>query len=303
MDPQAVIYAPGPWTHRDVSANGARFHVAEIGTGPMVIFLHGFPTFWWTWHEHLSAVADLGFRAVAMDLRGYGGSDHTPHGYDPTTLAYDVAGVIRSLGAESAIVVGHGWGGLAAWSMPILTPEVTRAIVPVSIPHPRRLRRAVFRDGVQRRQSMYAVGFQWPFLPERALMADDCARIGEILQDWSATPSWPDPETSLIYRSAFSLWPTAHCAVEYHRWAFRSVVRSDGLQYAKRMDQPINVPVLQIHGGADESVLTRTAAGSQAWAGNSFEFAVIDGTGHFPHEEDPSAFRDRLLPWLSEFAD
>lgn len=295
-----MIYAPGPWTHRDVAANGARFHVAEIGTGPMVVFLHGFPTFWWTWREHLAAVAAAGFRAVAMDLRGYGGSDHTPHGYDPTTLAHDVAGVIRSLGAESATVVGHGWGGLAAWSMPVLTPEVVDAIVPVSTPHPRRLRRAVFKDGVQRRQSLYAINYQWPFWAERSLMADDCARIGEILQDWSASASWPDAQTMLTYRSAFALWPTAHCAVEYHRWAFRSVLRSDGVRYAKRMNASISVPVLHIHGAADESVLPRTAEGSSAWVTGPYRFALLEDAGHFPHEETPTAFRDQLIPWLIE---
>ena len=73
----------GPWTHRDVAANGARFHIAEMGDGPLVLLLHGFPQFWWTWRHQLTALADAGFRAVAMDLRGVGGSDRTPRGYDP----------------------------------------------------------------------------------------------------------------------------------------------------------------------------------------------------------------------------
>lgn len=86
----------GPWTHRDVAANGARFHIAEMGEGPLVLLLHGFPQFWWTWRHQLPALADAGFRAVAMDLRGVGGSDRTPRGYDPANLALDVTGVIRS---------------------------------------------------------------------------------------------------------------------------------------------------------------------------------------------------------------
>lgn len=67
----------GPWTHRDVAANGARFHIAELGDGPLVLLLHGFPQFWWTWRHQLTALADAGYRAVAMDLRGVGGSDRT----------------------------------------------------------------------------------------------------------------------------------------------------------------------------------------------------------------------------------
>lgn len=107
----------GLWTHRDVAANGARFHVAETGEGPLVLFLHGFPEFWWAWRHQLPAVASAGYRAAAMDLRGYGGSDKTPRGYDPTTLAGDVAGVIRTLGVRSAVLVGQGWGGYVGWAV------------------------------------------------------------------------------------------------------------------------------------------------------------------------------------------
>ena len=92
----SVARLEGPWTHRDVAANGARFHIAEMGDGPLVLLLHGFPQFWWTWRQQLTALADAGFRAVAMDLRGVGGSDRTPRGYDPANLALDVTGVIRS---------------------------------------------------------------------------------------------------------------------------------------------------------------------------------------------------------------
>ena len=125
-EPDAAIRAAGPWTHRDVAANGARFHVVDIGDGPAVLLLHGFPTFWWTWRRQLIALADAGYRAIAMDLRGYGGSDHPPEGYDPRTMAADVAGVIRCLGEPEAVVVGHGWGGVGAWSTAVLEPEVVR---------------------------------------------------------------------------------------------------------------------------------------------------------------------------------
>ena len=79
--PDAVFGTPV--THREVAANGARFHIAEAGDGPLVMLVHGFPQFWWTWRHQLVALADAGFRAVAMDLRGVGGSDRTPRGYDP----------------------------------------------------------------------------------------------------------------------------------------------------------------------------------------------------------------------------
>ena len=298
LDPASVISAPGPWTHREISANGARFHIVEAGHGPLVMLLHGFPTFWWTWRHQLTALAEAGYRAVAMDLRGYGGSDHTPHGYDPTTLSHDVAGVVRSLGERSAVIVGHGWGGLIAWSMTALDPDAVSAIAPVSMPHPKRLRAAIARDALQRRRTLYALGFQWPFLPERSLQEDDCARVEEILHDWSATPEWPDAHAALVYRSAFSLWPTAHCAVEYHRWAVRSFLRTDGRRYARRMEAPIEVPVLQIHGAQDPSVLISTVRGSDEWVAGRYELLELDGVGHFPHEENPERFNAALLSWL-----
>jgi len=300
LDPASVIWAPGPWTHREISANGARFHLVEAGTGPLVMLLHGFPTFWWSWRHQLTALAQAGYRAVAMDLRGYGGSDHTPHGYDPTTLAHDVSGIIRSLGEPSATVVGHGWGGLIAWSMAIIEPDAVNAIVPVSTPHPRQLRAAIARDALQRRRSLYALGFQWPFIPERSLQEDDCARVEEILHDWSATPNWPDAQSALIYRSAFSLWPTAHCAVEYHRWAVRSFFRIDGRRYAKLMETPIEIPVLQVHGADDPSVLLRTVRGSDQWVQGPYELLEFPEVGHFPHEESPAQFTAALLAWLRE---
>ena len=298
LDPETVVRAPGPWTHRDVSANGARFHIVEAGTGPLIMLLHGFPTFWWSWRHQLQSLADAGYHVVAMDLRGYGGSDHTPHGYDPVTLSRDVAGVIRSLGEPSAIVIGHGWGGLIAWSMAVLDPEVVDGIVAVSMPHPRRLRRAILRDGIQRGKALYAIGFQWPFLPERSLQEDDCARVEHIIRGWSGTPDWPDEETALTYRSAFSLWPTAHCSVEYHRWAVRSFLRTDGVRYSRTMETPIDVPVLHMHGEHDTSILLRSAEGSGEWVSGPYEFCVVDGVGHFPHEEAPERFDAVLQKWL-----
>ncbi len=295
---EAVIRASGPWQHRDVSANGARFHVVEAGSGPAVVLLHGFPTFWWTWRRQVTALADAGYRAVAMDLRGYGGSDHPPEGYDPRTLAADVAGVIRSMGISQAVIVGHGWGGLVAWSMAVVEPEVVRAIVPVSSPHPRRMRAALLASSSQRRAMSYSLGFQWPFLPERSLTANDGARVVELIASWSADASWIDDEASDAYRAAFLRWPTAHTAVEYHRWAVRSVVRPDGLGYMSLMEAPVQRPVLQISGAADPMVLNATVDGSEDFVRAAYTRVDLP-CGHFPHEELAGDFTQALLTWLA----
>lgn len=296
--PDSVILAPGPWQHRDISANGSRFHVVEAGDGPAVVLLHGFPMFWWTWRRQLTALADAGYRAIAMDLRGYGGSDHPPEGYDPRTLAADVAGVIRSLGIADAVIVGHGWGGLVAWSMAVLEPEVVRGIVPLSCPHPRRMRAALLGSGTQRRAMGYAVGFQWPFLPERSLTANDGARIAELIREWSHDDSWCDDATAEAYRAAFLRWPTAHTAVEYHRWAVRSVLRPDGLSYMSLMEAPVQAPVLHLQGSSDPMVLPSSIDGSEEYVRAHYSRIDLE-CGHFPHEEKAEDVTRAILDWLT----
>jgi pimeloyl-ACP methyl ester carboxylesterase len=299
LDPDAAIYPPGPWTHRDIAANGARFHIVEMGTGPTVLFLHGFPTFWWSWRTQLVAVAQAGFHAVAMDLRGYGGSDHPPEGYDPRTAADDVEAVLRCLGVDQAVIVGHGWGGFIAWSVAALHPEVVRAIAPVAMPHPRCLRAQALRNPIQTSALRYAARWQLPFWPEHALQAKDGERIDALLHEWSATAGWPTDDDSMRYRVAFCRWPTAHTAVEYHRWAFRSALRPDGLRYMAALREPVQCDVLQVFGTEDPMVQRAAIDGSSAYVSGTFSVLEIPA-GHFPHEENPNAVTDALLTWLAK---
>ncbi|GAA2759951.1 alpha/beta fold hydrolase [Actinopolymorpha rutila] len=296
-----AVEIDGPWTHRWVAANGARFHLAECGNGPLVLFLHGFPEFWWAWRHQLPALADLGYRAAAMDLRGYGGSDKTPRGYDPVTLAGDVAGLVRSLGHSDAVLVGHGWGGYVAWATATLHPRQVSSLAVVGAPHPLRLRREAFRGGSQLRSAGHVVSFQTPLLPERQLVADDGALVERLLRRWSAPGSaFPDPEAARRYRTAMQLWPAPHCALEYYRWLVRAAFRSDGRRFVARMKQPVTQRVLQVHGMLDPSVLPATAEGSAEYVAGTHRWRLLDGVGHFPHEEAPDAFLKELLAWLDD---
>ena len=261
------IFIEGPWSHRSVSANGTRFHVAESGDGPLVLLLHGFPEFWWTWRTQLSSLSAAGFRAVAVDLRGYGGSDKPPRGYDLVTAASDAAGLVRSLGEANAVIVGHDWGGLIAWTVAAYFPKVVRRLAVVSVPHPLRLRSAVLSDPLgQGRRSGYALRFQLPLLPERQLVKDDALRVGRMLGAWSG-PGWPDFDTERNYRSAMCIPSVAHSALEYHRWFVRSRLRPDGLRYARSMRAPIQAPTLHLHGSLDSCMLPSAARGWQARRG------------------------------------
>src|SRR5271168_4877148 len=143
VNAESAVQLPGPWTHRTISANGTRFHIVEAGDGPLVLMLHGFPQFWWTWRHQLVSLPAAGYRAVAVDLRGYGGSDKPPRGYDLVTAAADAAGLVRALGEANAVVLGHDWGGLTAWTLATYFPKSVHRLGVVSMAHPLRMRARV----------------------------------------------------------------------------------------------------------------------------------------------------------------
>ncbi len=287
-----------PWQHRQLAANGARFHVVEVGDGPLVLLLHGFPEFWWAWRSQLPFLAAAGYRAVAMDLRGYGDSDKPPRGYDASTLAGDVAGVIRTLGSRDAVVVGHGWGGYVAWAVAAYRPECLSALCAVAAPHPIELLRSAYRLSTPTALSHLAA-MQVPWLPERRIRG--ATYIARHLESWAAPDSeFPTPDVVERYRQALSAWPSPHCALEYHRWLLRSRARADGRAFAATLRRPIDVPVLQITGAQDSAVPRSVVAKSARRVAGAHEHHELAGAGHFPHEEVPEEFNDALLRWLSQ---
>ena len=294
------VLLPGPWTHRDISANGVRLHAAEAGEGPLVLLLHGFPQFWWTWRSQLTALADAGFRAVAPDLRGYGASDKPPRGYDLPTLSADVAALVHALGERDATVVGHDWGGLLGWTVAALHPRVVHRLIVVSMAHPRLLR-AGLADRRQRRALRYALGFQVPRLPERRLTRLDDDPVADLMQRWSG-PEWSRTADFAAaverYRAAAHIPQAAYGAMEYYRWAGRSQLRPDGLRYARRMAAPITAPTLQLHGALDPYVLPETARGSGRYVAGVYEWRELPGVGHFPQEEIPDAVSEAIISQL-----
>ncbi len=293
------VLLPGPWTHVDVSANGVRLHAAEAGDGPLVLLLHGFPQFWWTWRSQLTALADAGFRAVAPDLRGYGASDKPPRGYDLPTLSADMAALVRALGERDAVVVGHDWGGLLGWTMAALHPRTVRRLVVLSMAHPRRLR-ASMTDAGQRRAFRHALRFQLPRLPERSLTRADDDPVADLMRRW-AGPAWSTTsdfaEAVARYRSAARIPQAAYGAMEYYRWAGRSQLRPDGLRYARRMAAPVTAPTLQLHGELDPCVLVSTARGSGRYVAGPYEWRELPGIGHFPQEEAPETITAAIREW------
>jgi pimeloyl-ACP methyl ester carboxylesterase len=292
----SVALVDGPWRHRDVSANGIRLHVAEAGTGPLVVLLHGFPQFWWAWRHQLVDVADAGFHAVAPDLRGYGASDKPPRGYDALTLAADVAGLIRALGERDAVVVGHGWGAHVAWTLAAAHPGLVRRLVVVGSAHPLLWPAGLLRDGDQRRVLAEVARFQLPWHPERWLVADDARHVADLLRSWGG-PGFPDPSAERRYRDAMQILAAPHCALEYHRWAVRSVPRTDGRRFRQILRRPLRAPTLHLHGELDPCVVPATAQGSGRHVAAGYEWRLLSGVGHFAHEERPELVSGEVLRW------
>jgi pimeloyl-ACP methyl ester carboxylesterase len=298
---ESSVLVDGPWTHRSVGANGSRFHVAEAGHGPLVLFLHGFPETWYGWRHQLPAVADAGFRAVAVDLRGYGASDKPPRGYDGYTMAADVDGLIRALGERDAVLVGHDLGGMLAWMTAAFHPARVRRLIVLSAAHPLRLRTGLFADPRgQLSASRYLLKFQLPRY-EHVLTRDDAALAAEMLTGW-AGPAWRQTADFRDYlrvcRDSIQIPQASFCALEAYRWVFRGAIRPSGRRFVKLMQQPVTSPTLHLHGGLDTGVLPRTAQGSGRYVAARYEWQLLNGIGHFPHQEAPERVTGEILRWI-----
>jgi pimeloyl-ACP methyl ester carboxylesterase len=162
-------------THRSVDVAGRAFHIAEAGSGPLVLLLHGFPECWYSWRHQLTALAAAGYHVVAPDQRGYGrtGGPAEADQYTMLHLTGDVIGLMDALDAEQAVVAGHDWGAPVAWNTALLRPDRIRGVIGLSVPYtprgssrPIEMLRAVFTDG------FYICYFQQPGVADAELSAD-----------------------------------------------------------------------------------------------------------------------------------
>lgn len=302
----------GPWRHLDVHANGIRFHVVEAVQPdhdattpptalPLVILLHGFGSFWWSWRHQLRALT--GARVVAVDLRGYGGSDKPPRGYDGWTLAGDTAGLIRALGHSSATLVGHADGGLACWTTAVLHSRLVRAIALISSPHPAALRRSTLTRRDQSRALLPTLlRYQVPIWPERLLTRHDATEIERLVRTRSSA-KWvasEDFSQSVGYlRQAIQIPGAAHCALEYQRWAVRSQLRGEGRRFMGSMTKQLGIPLLHLRGDADPYVLAAAVERTQRYAPRG-RYISLAGAGHFSHEEVPDDINRHLMRFLDQ---
>lgn len=162
-------------THRFIETNGIRMHIAEQGTGPLVLLLHGFPESWYTWEKQMAALAEAGYHAIAPDQRGYGQTDRPAkvEQYTQLHLVGDIIGLLDALGEQQVFVVGHDWGASVAWNVALLRPDCVRGLIALSVPFSPRgqtssitVLRSVLGDG------FYMSYFQQPGVAEAEFERD-----------------------------------------------------------------------------------------------------------------------------------
>lgn len=267
-----------------VEANGLRFAYVEAGTGPLVLMLHGFPDTARTWDHARAMAAAAGVRVGCPWMRGYAPTAIPSRDADAETLGRDVLALIAALGAESAIVVGHDWGALAAYAAAALEPARVRRLITVAIPHPATLRPTPRRVwGVR-----HFFAYKLRGAPTR-FARDDFAALRAIYQRWS--PTWaPGPDEFAAIRETFGDAASLDAAFGYYR-ALR-------LRPPAWLRAQITVPTV-VFAGQDDPMVSPDdfRSGARMFTGG-YTVEVMRG-GHFMHREHPEPFAALLRPHLA----
>jgi pimeloyl-ACP methyl ester carboxylesterase len=268
-------------THGYADSNGVKIHYAKMGAGPLIVMIHGFPDYWYTWRHQMEGLADR-FTVVAIDQRGYNLSDK-PAGvenYDMRLLVGDVVAVIRHLGQPKAIVVGHDWGGMVAWQVAMNVPEIVDRLIILNLPHPRGLSRELAHNPEQQANSAYARRFQAEGA-EKALTA-------EGLAGWVK-----DPDARKKYVEAFGRSDFGAMLNYYKRNYPREPYAEDPSPVKK-----IQMPVLMFHGLKDTALLSPALNGTWDWMEKDLTITTVPEAGHFVQADAAELVTKTMRAWL-----
>jgi len=279
--------------HIRLDAGEVRLHAVEAGEGPLVVLLHGFPEFWWSWRHQIPALAAAGFHVVAPDLRGYNLSDR-PRGiedYDLMHLTADVAGVIRAMGEKKAHVVGHDWGGGVAYSFAMLYPEMLGRLAILNCPHPVTFQRALLSSPRQIKKSWYIFFFQLPRLPERFLRSGDYKALRQALR--AGRPGTVPESEIQPYVDAARRAEGLFGGIHYYRAMARGAL-------LRTMPEPsvIEAPVLVIWGQKDEALGQELAAPPARWV-PSVHLERLPRASHWVQNDEPELVNELLSGFLA----
>lgn len=316
--------------HQTVDTNGLRMHLAEQGAGPAVLLCHGWPESWYSWRHQLRALAAAGYRAIAPDQRGYGGTDApvNPDAYTQLHLVGDLVGLLDALGLESAVVVGHDWGAPVAWNAALLRPDRFPAVAALSVPLPPRPRirptEAMARAAAG--QFFYQLYFQTPGVAEAEFERDVRNSLRRILYTLSGDPPPADrwrpvgPDGTFLDGTVnpdrLPAWLTeADLDVyvdQFNRAGFRG-----GLNWYRAQDltweltaafagAKVTVPALYIGGEDDRALdipgLRRALDRLPEAVPNLRDRILLPGCGHWTQQERPAEVNAALIAFLKDLA-
>jgi pimeloyl-ACP methyl ester carboxylesterase len=284
------------WAHREAVVNGVRLHYVEAGAGPLVVLLHGFPELWYSWRHQLPALAEAGFRALAPDLRGFNLSDK-PGGvaaYRLEALTGDVAALVRHAGERRAAVVGHDWGGVIAWHLPLHHPDVVEKLIVLNAPHPAAYRRELGRGLGQLLRSWYVLFFQLPVLPEALLAVAGDFLLGRMLRRQPVHPEAFTEADVACYRQALARPGARTAALNYYRAAFRRLFRR-----AAEYERPLDVPTLVLWGEHDRFLSPRLVEGLERWVPRLRVERFADAS-HWVQNDVPQSVNRALIDFLRQ---
>ena len=267
-----------------------KLHYVEAGDGQLVVLLHGFPEFWYGWRRQIEPLVTAGFRVVAPDLRGYNLSSR-PDGvaaYTADKLAGDIRGLIRELGAESAMVVGHDWGGTVAWTLAASHPEVVDRLVILNAAHPRRLNEGL-RNLRQLLRIWYFFYFQFPGLPEHRARRRHWRFFRRFLRD--ARPSYTAEEIER-YVDAWSQPGAAKAMIDYYRAAVRLSSKQGELG-------PISAPTMVIWGQGDRYLGPKLAEPHHEDVPKLERVERLPDASHWVHHDEAERVNGLLVDFLA----
>jgi epoxide hydrolase 4 len=265
-----------------VDSGGVKIHYVTLGKGPLVVLIHGFPDYWYSWREQMPALARH-FQVVAIDQRGYNKSDQ-PRGvenYALDKLVADVDAVVKHFKADRAVIVGHDWGGLVAWTYAMKHPDRTERLIVLNLPHPKGLSRELANNPVQQKKSQYARNFQKEGAEK--LLAP------ELLSFWVK-----EPDARKHYVTAFRR-SSIEGMLNYYRANYPREPYKDDKTFP-----PVKCPVLLIHGLKDPYLLSGALNDTWKWVEGELTLVTLPNAGHFVHRDAAAVVTRKMVRWLTE---
>ena len=278
--------------HGFADNKGIKIHFATVGDGPLVVMIHGFPDFWYTWRHQMDALKN-DFKVVAIDQRGYNKSAQpaSPEAYDMPHLISDVEAVIRHHGEEKATIIGHDWGGAVAWQFAFSHPRMTRNLVILNLPHPNGFIRELTRNHVQRSNSAYAQTFKKGSASDSDVFFGR-AMTPENLAGWITAPDIRQRYIAAFEKSSFD------SMLQIYKRNYPDLPK---LNTAIPQNAVVlKCPTLMFHGLEDQALHSDGLNNTWDWIDAEFTLVTIPEAGHFVQNDAAEKVSKTLKWWLMD---